>query len=55
MQSHSCNGVGGQGRISGDWVTAEEKAENKAARVGTMKSIFALVLWGLFTWAVVAR
>lgn len=39
------------------WVIAKGKtghAENKDVQVGIMKSIFAIVLWGLFTWATFA-
>lgn len=39
------------------WVIAKGKAghtENKAVEVGIMKSIFATVLWDLFTWATFA-
>lgn len=38
-------------------VIAKGKAghtENKAVEVGIIKSIFAIVLWGLFTWATFA-
>ena len=53
---HGCSGGGVRAGLM-PWVMAKGKAghaENKAAQVGIMKSIFAIVLWGLFTWATLA-
>lgn len=45
-----------QGGISamGDCKGKTGHAENKDVQVGIMKSIFAIVLWDLFTWATFA-